>query len=50
MKFDGKVVSMTDAAKPALKKVGKNYTNAQEPMHWLYNGKKLHGLHEQIGG
>lgn len=48
VKYDGKVVSVSEAAKQALKKAGKNYTNAQGPLYWLYNGKTLHELHEKI--
>jgi hypothetical protein len=50
VKYDGQVISISKAAKLALKKVGKDWKNVQGPMYWMYNGKTLHELHEKLRG
>jgi hypothetical protein len=50
VKYGEDVVNISDAAKSALKKIGKDWKRVRGPMYWLYNGKTLHELHEKISG
>jgi hypothetical protein len=50
VKYGEDVVNISDAAKSALKKIGKDWKRVRGPMYWLYNGKTLHELHEIISG